>query len=359
MERVGGPRHVEGVDAERTLARQRQLLPGARLVRQHEHAVGRVQQRALLGHEVEPVAHRVDQQDVGQRERGERAGPVVLDGQQDRRPPVRPAGAEGMVDPLGGVHHVGPVGEILGQPLPAGIREGDVHHLPAPLGVDLEQLLEGQHPAHDVLRRLHAVGPGDDAAPAHLGAQRGGRRRARGRRGLLLEHRRVGPERGHERRRGGPPGRGVAGPEAGLPLVAVEAAGPVARPCRRAARPRRRRAARRAGRARRRACARSAPSAGRAAPRPASARGARSGSPARARCRPRPPAPPPRRPRPGCRPGSPPRRRASGGRSGAGAAGRRDGDGSTTASCWRRRRRPAGRCRRRPRRGRGRARPRP
>ena len=58
-------------------------------------------------------------------------------------------------------------------------------------------------------------------------------------------------------------------------------------------------------------------------------------------------APRPRRPWPGCRPGSPPRPPASGGRSGAGAAGRRGGGGSTRASCWPRRRRPGGRSRRR------------
>ena len=85
--------------------------------------------------------------------------------------------------------------------------------------------------------------------------------------------------------------------------------------------------------------------------RPASGRAARSGSPAPARCRPRPPAPTRRRPWPGCRPGSPPTPPASGGRSGAGAAGRRGGGGSTRASCWRRRRRPAGRSRRRRRPG--------
>ena len=36
-----------------------------------------VEQRALLGHQVEPVAHRVDEQHVGQRQRGQRARPVV------------------------------------------------------------------------------------------------------------------------------------------------------------------------------------------------------------------------------------------------------------------------------------------
>ena len=37
-----------------------------------------VEQRAFLGDEVEAVTHRVDEQHVGQRQHGERAGPVVL-----------------------------------------------------------------------------------------------------------------------------------------------------------------------------------------------------------------------------------------------------------------------------------------
>ena len=73
-----------------------------------------------------------------------------------------------MVDARRRVLHIGPVGEILRQPLPAGIRKRNVHHPAAPLGVRGQQFLEGEHPPHDVLRRLHAVGPGDDAPPARL-----------------------------------------------------------------------------------------------------------------------------------------------------------------------------------------------
>ena len=106
---------------------------------------------------------------------------------------------EGVVDALGRVLHVGAVGEILGQPLPAGIRESNVHHPAAPLGVRQQQFLEGEHPPHDVLRGLHAVGARDHAAPAHLVAQCGRRRDALGRGRLLLEHAGVGAERRHER----------------------------------------------------------------------------------------------------------------------------------------------------------------
>ncbi len=136
----------------------------------------------------------------------------------------------GVVDALGRVLHVGAVGEILRQPLPAGIRKRNVHHLAAPLGIRPQQFLEGEHPPHDVLRRLHAVGARDDAAPAHLVPQCRRRRNALGRGGLFLQHAGVGAERRHERRgcsRSGR-GRGVTGQEPGLPLVAVEAAGRVA-----------------------------------------------------------------------------------------------------------------------------------
>ena len=160
------------------------------------------------------------------RQRGQRTRPVVRLRQHDRRPVLgRP---ERVVDPLGRVLHVGRVGEILGEPLPRRIGEGQVDHLAAPLGALGQQLLEGEHPPHNVLRGLHAIRPGDDAALTQLGAQRVGRRGARWRRRLFGEHVGVGAERGHERARRRPAGGGVAPEEAGLPLVAVEAAGAVA-----------------------------------------------------------------------------------------------------------------------------------
>ena len=69
----------------------------------------------------------------------------------------------------------------------------------------------------------------DQAPPAHLGPQGlecgGAPRRGR----LLLEDVGLGAERGHEGDWRGQPGRLVAGAKAGLPLVAVETAGGVAR----------------------------------------------------------------------------------------------------------------------------------
>ena len=133
--------------------------------------------------------------------------------------------------------------------------------------------------------------------------------------GLLLEHAGVGAERRDERRRWRLAGGGVAGEEAGLPLVAVEPAGAVA------------------GHAVEQLGGDVVGEHGQhgrlgegrvqevhgaqvgAAFGQHPARRARSGSPARRRRHPRRPARPRRRPRPGCRPGSPPRQRASDGRS--------------------------------------------
>jgi hypothetical protein len=84
---------------------------------------------------------------------------------------VHVGGAPGVVDPLRRVRHLGPVGEIVGQPLPRRVHQRDVHHLVPPLRVGDQELLEGQHAPHDVLRRLDAVDPQDDAAPPGLGPQ--------------------------------------------------------------------------------------------------------------------------------------------------------------------------------------------
>ena len=263
-----------------------------------------------------------------------------------------------MVDALGRVLHIGPVGEILGQPLPARVGQGHVHHLAPPLGVGQQQLLEGQHAAHDVLGRLQAVRAHDHAPPAHLGPQglEGGGASGRGR--LRLEDVGLGPERGHEGGRARPARPPRSRSESRPPTCGSGSRRRRSPPCRRAARPARRRAARRGWPDRRRGCARSARRAGRAGARPASGPAARSGSPAPARCRRGRPGPPRRRPWPGCRPGSRPRPGASAGRSGAAAAGPTCGGGSTRGSSWPRRRRPCGRCRRRRSPGPGRARPR-
>ena len=73
----GGARHVEGVHLQ---GGRGQLVEGPGLAGQGQHPVAGVDQRALLGHQVQAVPHRVDQQDVvagqgGQRARGSRPPP--------------------------------------------------------------------------------------------------------------------------------------------------------------------------------------------------------------------------------------------------------------------------------------------
>ena len=354
MEGVGGAGHVEGIHPE---GRTGQLAPGSGLAGEDEHAVGPVEQRSLLGHQIEPVTHRVDEQDIGDAQRRQRVGPVVLDVQGDGRPGRR---APGLVDPLGGVHDLGPVGEILGQALPRGIRQRHVDHLAPPLGVGHQELLEGQHPPHDVLRGLDAVDPQDDATSPRLGSQVRHGAGALGAGRLGHEALVVRGEGGDERAAAGPPcrprppGRGRRSrPGIRPPTAGRETRRPRIRPGPPAARRRHDRAGCAACWGRRRGCGRSARCADRDGPGTASGPATRSGSPAPARSRRRGPGRPRRRRRPGCRSGSPPRPAASAGRTGAGAAGRRGGGGRTTGWCWRRRRRPHGRCRRRPPRGGG------
>ncbi len=90
VQRVGRAGYVEGIDPERAATAQCEFLPGAGLVREHEDAVGPVEQRPLLGHEVEAVAHGVDQQHVREGQDGERAGPVVLEREHNGRPAIGP-----------------------------------------------------------------------------------------------------------------------------------------------------------------------------------------------------------------------------------------------------------------------------
>ncbi len=155
--------------------------------------------------------------------------PAGPDAEADPGPEPEPGeNREGVVDPLGCVRDVGCVGQILGQPLARGIRQRDVHHLAAPLGMGVQQLLEGKHPPHDVLGGLHAVRSRHDAPATRLGAQRLGRcHRRRGGR-LVLQRVGVGAEWCDERRRRLLAHSGVTAGEVRLPGVGVEPTGAVA-----------------------------------------------------------------------------------------------------------------------------------
>ena len=86
VERVRGLGHVERMDLHRVVAEQ---LEGAGLARQAEHGVALAQQRPLHRDEVEAVAHRVHEQDVGALQRRDRAREVVLRVDDHRLPVAR------------------------------------------------------------------------------------------------------------------------------------------------------------------------------------------------------------------------------------------------------------------------------
>ena len=155
-----------------------QLVVRAGLGRQAQQAVAAVDGRAFLGDEVEPVADRVHEQHVVALHRRDRAREVVALVEQDRRPVARrPAIVHARDDLLDLVR----VREVLGQALARRIQHRHEHD-PAPQArTRLEQPVVGEEAAHDVLRRLDAVGPHDHEAVADGVVERA---RGRARRGL-------------------------------------------------------------------------------------------------------------------------------------------------------------------------------
>ncbi len=203
-----------------------QPVERAGLAGQGQHPVAGVDQRALHGHQVEPVAHRIDQEHVVAGERGQRPGVVVLDLEDDRRPT---RGAPPLVDALHRGLHLVLVGEVFRQALAGRVGEGDEDDPPAVLRFALEQLVEGPEPAQQVLRQLHPVDAHDHlpvgASDGVLDAgERGGDVRPRRRRPEAVGVGRQGP---HERRcvGGGQTGRGQSGAEGRGPALGVEPAG--------------------------------------------------------------------------------------------------------------------------------------
>ena len=110
-EHIGRAGDVEGVDLEGRVA---QLLPHAGLATEREHSVVLVEQRSFLGDQVQPVAHRVDEQHVVALQRGYRSGEVVARIEKHRLPSGRRPGG---VDLLGERLHLLAVGQVLGQTL--------------------------------------------------------------------------------------------------------------------------------------------------------------------------------------------------------------------------------------------------
>jgi hypothetical protein len=104
---VGRLGDIERLDAERL---RPELVVGAGVLGEHEHAGSLVQGRTFLRNEVHPVAHRVDEQDVVGPQRRHRARKIVVHVEHDGliaigRPPLVHDGGQ-MLD-------LRSVGEIL------------------------------------------------------------------------------------------------------------------------------------------------------------------------------------------------------------------------------------------------------
>jgi hypothetical protein len=162
VQRVGGAGDVEGVHHHRHVT---ELAGDARLARQHEHAVALVDDRALLGDEVQPVSHGVHEQHVVAAQRGDRAREVITGVVEDRRPRGR---APLLVDATDDALDLLPVGEVLGQALARRVHERAEDDALAPLGIGAQQVVVGEEAPHDVLRELDAVDAHEQLAIAHL-----------------------------------------------------------------------------------------------------------------------------------------------------------------------------------------------
>ena len=125
---------VEGVDGDRALA---ELLVGAGVLGEHQHAVARVDRRGLLGDQVHAVEDRVDDQQVELLVAGDRLGQVLVDPEIDRHPVGR---AVAVVDDRDqGLDPLEVLG-VLGHVLAGGLQMGDEGDLLAELGmVDQER----------------------------------------------------------------------------------------------------------------------------------------------------------------------------------------------------------------------------
>jgi hypothetical protein len=149
VQRIGLVTDVERTDDQRP---RRQLVGGARVLREHEHAVTRVEQRPLLGNEVEAVEDRVHEQHVvfGVRGGGERK--VVGEPKVDRA-------ADPLVHFRGDMLDLGHVLGVLRDLLTRRVEQREHPDSPTVLGMALEQQLEGAEATQDVLRRIRAVDP--------------------------------------------------------------------------------------------------------------------------------------------------------------------------------------------------------
>ena len=136
---------VERVDRHREWA---DLLEGAGVLGEDQHAVLGVDERSFLGDQVHAVEDRVDHERVVVPVGRQRGREVVLETHVDRHP-VGVAVAR--VDLGHEVHHTLAVGDVLLDVLARGLQAGQKGDPALELGVQLEEAVEGEKAAQDVL----------------------------------------------------------------------------------------------------------------------------------------------------------------------------------------------------------------
>jgi len=126
----------------------------ARILGEDEHAVADVDERRLLGDEVQAVVDGVHEQHVELLVRGDRALEVVRDPKLD-------GGRVSRVHVRGRSLDRRHVLDVLGNRLPRRIEQRVEPRPAAPLGIGVEQHAERFEAAHDVLRRVGSIDPED------------------------------------------------------------------------------------------------------------------------------------------------------------------------------------------------------
>ena len=157
-QRVGGPLHVERVDAERPGA---ELLVGAGVLGEDDHAVALVHQRSLLRHEVHAVCERVHEQNVVVLVPGHCLGEVIVNAQVDGLPGVRAVAVVDLARRRAGWRPG--IRRTPGCPAATGRGARACVTRPHQVRVLRQQAVEGVEAAHDVLRGVRAVDPQDHA----------------------------------------------------------------------------------------------------------------------------------------------------------------------------------------------------
>ncbi len=155
---VGHLLYVKGMQRHRVLA---ELLVGAGVLRQRQHAAAAVDHGDFLGHEVHPVRDGVDHNHITDRVGGHREWEVLGHPQVDGLLPV--FGVPGVDLGDNRADQCDVVG-VLGHVRAARLEQREETDLSDQLRMLVEQRAEREEAAHDVLARIGAVHPQDELA---------------------------------------------------------------------------------------------------------------------------------------------------------------------------------------------------